>query len=274
MNTKKKILLFTVALSLFSSISYAKEVYTVDSQEVYDFISISNEAEIKKGIKEAKENVATIFNYNENDSYRVYCRANNLTTIFLEPGEQVLGLDGGDTSRWNVKSTQTGSSKGPVEIVQVKPQYFQPDNLLKTNITITTNRRFYNIELVSCKEWYNPIVKFLYPSTIIREQLFKQQNEEQMTLVNPENLNYKYSVSTKKYDFSPTQIFDDGNKTVMIMREKLQELPAFHIKEGKNLVMVNYRVKGNYLIVDRLFDKGVLSVGKHKVYIKNKGQNR
>ena len=95
-----------------------------------------------------------------------------------------------------------------------------------------------------------------------------------MTLVNPENLNYKYSVSTKKYEFSPTQIFDDGNKTVMIMREKLQELPSFHIKEGKNLVMVNYRVKGNYLIVDRLFDKGVLSVGRHKVYIKNKGQNR
>ena len=273
MSIKKNISLVLLAMTAFSSVSFAKEVYSADSEAMIEFISVSREAEIKKGVKEAKENVTTIFNYNENDSYRIYCRANNLTTIFLEPGEAVLGLDGGDTSRWTVKSTQTGSSKGPVEIVQVKPQYFQPDNLLKTNITITTDRRFYNIELVSAKEWYNPIVKFLYPGSIIREQIYKQQTEEKMTLVNPENLNYKYSISTKKYDFAPSQIYDDGSRTIMIMKD-LQELPSFHIKEGKELIMVNYRVKGNYLIVDRIFDKGVLSVGKHKVYIKNKGQHR
>ena len=46
------------------------------------------------------------------------------------------------------------------------------------------------------------------------------------------------------------------------------------MKEGNKLLMVNYRVKGNYIIVDRTFDKGVLSVGKQKVYIKNKAQYR
>ena len=89
--------------------------------------------------------------------------------------------------------------------------------------------------------------------------------------MNPEELNYKYSISTKKYEFSPEQIFDDGSKTFILMREKLQELPTFHMLEGKNLLMVNYRVKGKYLIVDRTFEKGVLSVGNKKVYIKNKG---
>ena len=273
MTKAKKIFLIISALTLFSSLTYSNEM-VFDEKEAYDFISISSEAQIKKGIKEAKKNVATIFNYNENDSYRVYCRANNLTTIFLQPGEQVLGLDGGDTSRWNVKSTQTGSSQGPVEIIQVKPQYFQPGNLLKTNLTITTNRRFYNIELVSCREWYNPIIKFNYPSDIIREKIFKSQNEEEMTLVNPEKLNYKYSISTKRYAFAPTQIYDDGKKTIMVLRGEIQETPVFHIKEGDKLLMVNYRIKGNYLIVDRTFDKGVLSVGNKKVYIKNKAQYR
>ena len=95
-----------------------------------------------------------------------------------------------------------------------------------------------------------------------------------MSLVNPEKLNYKYSVSTKKYAFSPTQIYDDGKKTIMVLKGELQELPVFHMKEGNKLLMVNYRVKGNYIIVDRTFDKGVLSVGKQKVYIKNKAQYR
>ena len=266
----KKIILYLVLILSTFSLNYAEDIYE-DSQEMYDFISISSEPIIKKGIKEAKENVTTIFSYNENDSYRIYCRANNLTTIFLEPGEVVLGIDGGDTSRWNVKSTQTGSERGEVEIIQVKPQYYVPDNLLKTNLTISTNKRFYNLELVSCKDWYNPIVKFLYPSEIIREQLFKKSNEEEMTLMNPEELNYKYSISTKKYEFSPEQIFDDGRKTFILMREKLQELPTFHMLEGKTLLMVNYRVKDKYLIIDRTFEKGVLSVGKKKVYIKNKG---
>lgn len=267
---RKSLILCCAVLSMIGTQSFANESYA-DTQEMYNFITISAEPVIKKGIKEAKHNVATIFNYHENDSYRVYCRVNNLTTIFLQPGEQVLGIDGGDTSRWNVKSTQTGSTQGPIEIIQVKPQYFQPGNLLKTNLTVTTNKRFYNIELVSCKEWYNPIVKFTYPTDIIREQIFKQSTQEEMTLMNPEELNYKYSVSTKKYPFSPTQIFDDGNKTFMLLREKLQEMPTFHMKEGKKLLMVNYRVKGKYIIIDRTFEKGVLTLGNKKVYIKNKG---
>ena len=45
--------------------------WLLTKKEAYDFISISAEAEIKSGVKDAKKNVATIFNYHENDSYRV-----------------------------------------------------------------------------------------------------------------------------------------------------------------------------------------------------------
>ena len=34
------------------------------------------------------------------------------------------------------------------------------------------------------------------------------------------------------------------------MKSHLQELPALYMREGKQLLLVNYRVKGNYLIVD------------------------
>ena len=78
--TRKIILYLILMLSSFFSI-YSEEIYE-DSQEMYDFISVSREPVIKKGIKEAQENVTTIFSYNENDSYRIYCRANNLTTMF------------------------------------------------------------------------------------------------------------------------------------------------------------------------------------------------
>jgi len=66
-------------------------------------------------------------------------------------------------------------------------------------------------------------------------------------------------------------VFDDGLKTYLKMPETMvaDEAPVLFIKDGKKLLLVNYRVKNGYYIVDRLFKEAVLRVGKKNVTIKN-----
>jgi len=50
---------------------------------------------------------------------------------------------------------------------------------------------------------------------------------------------------------------------------KNTEAPALFIKDGDDLNLVNYRVKGDYDVVDRLFDVAELYSGKdEKVIVK------
>ena len=47
-------------------------------------------------------------------------------------------------------------------------------------------------------------------------------------------------------------------------------MPSLYIKDGNKLLLVNYRVKGSYLIVDRLFTEAELRIDNKKVIIKKK----
>ena len=253
-------------LSLFFVTSI---ISLAETEEILiDKIYPNENAVILSGEREAKKNVTTTFFYEENKTYNIYCRVNNITTLLLNPDEQVISIDAGDTSRWTVKEVVTGSNEGQRSAVVIKPLSFNADKMLKTTINIFTNKRYYNLSVLSAREWYNPIVIWIYPQEIQLAQRKKIETEEEMSKVDPSKLNYHYTVSTKKYDFTPSTIFDDGSKTYIVMKKNLQELPALYMKEGSNLLLVNYRVKGNYLIVDRTFSEGALILGNKKIVIK------
>lgn len=56
----------------------------------------------------------------------------------------------------------------------------------------------------------------------------------------------------------------DKDKTYIHLKENLQEMPSLYIKDGNKLLLVNYRVKGSYLIVDRLFTEAELRIDNKK----------
>jgi type IV secretion system protein VirB9 len=64
-------------------------------------------------------------------------------------------------------------------------------------------------------------------------------------------------------------VFDDGQKTYieMSLSVKSSEAPALFVMEGSDPLLVNYRVKGDFYIVDRLFDRAQLRIGKQSVDI-------
>ena len=61
----------------------------------------------------------------------------------------------------------------------------------------------------------------------------------------------------------PIRAFDDGSHVYIQMppRMKSSEAPALLVDAGSGTQMVNYRVKGNYYVVDRLVTDAILVSG-------------
>lgn len=229
---------------------------------------------------------------------RLVCRPLRLTDIELEPGEQVKNMHISDTARWSVSTAWSGGLEALVTHVIVKPQI--PD--IAANLLIHTNMRTYSIELVSIAEGqYMPFVGFIYPeipeATRTEDEEawqrllqqynlannLKSANDEKSRIQNARladpadiNLNYKIKVTqgNKKVAWKPTQAYDANGKTYIVMPPKMQitEAPTFFIKANGREKLANYRVEGNLYIVDRIFDIGILQIGKDRVaiYRKNK----
>ncbi|MBQ9582413.1 MAG: TrbG/VirB9 family P-type conjugative transfer protein, partial [Synergistaceae bacterium] len=77
-------------------------------------------------------------------------------------------------------------------------------------------------------------------------------------------------LNNSKVDWAPEAVFDDGNKTYLRMPFRFSETPAFYISLDRRETMTNFRVKGRYYIVDRLFDKAYLKIGRKRVVLVRK----
>lgn len=215
-----------------------------------------------------------VFTYIPNQIYKVYCQAERLTDIQLQPGEEVLFVGAGDTARWMIDTEVSGSGYSRQTHIYIKPL----KSGISTNFIINTDRHTYHLE-VYATSWYTPIINWTYPQEEkaallkLREQQM-MKDKEIIPLgegnLSPASLNFNYKITGRHYKWEPEMVFDDGLKTYIKMPQSMatDEAPALFIKDGKNLYLVNYRVKNNFYIVDRLFDVAELRVGKKSIEIR------
>lgn len=79
----------------------------------------------------------------------------------------------------------------------------------------------------------------------------------------PAALNFSYKIKGPDVPWRPVRAFDDGSHVYIQMPPgmKTADAPALLIAASNGNQMVNYRVRGNYYIVDRLFDDAVMVAG-------------
>lgn len=212
------------------------------------------------------------FFYYPGGLYKIYCKEGNLTDIQLQPGEEIIFIGGGDTVRWVVDKAPSGSGSSKQWHVFLKPLKQGID----TNLIITTDRHSYQIKAHSTN-WYNPIIAWTYPqeerAAFLRQEDNKRKVEEEtisLSSVSPEDMNFNYKITSKGGNFSwaPKTVFDDGQKTYIKMSDRMPsgEAPALFVKDEKGgLMLVNYRVKNNYYIVDRLFQEAEMRNGVKEI---------
>jgi type IV secretion system protein VirB9 len=79
----------------------------------------------------------------------------------------------------------------------------------------------------------------------------------------PAQLNFSYKIDGPNLPFRPMRAFDDGSHVYIQMAPEMKTspAPALLISAGNGTQMVNYRVEGDYYVVDRLFDEAILVSG-------------
>lgn len=212
-----------------------------------------------------------VFPYTDGSIYEVYAAPDRMTAIELAPGE-VITTDNGkpkaaDTVQWVADTVTTGEGATRQTIVMVKPII----SGIETNLLIPTNRHLYSILLRADTQAYMPLVAFNYPFDEVRPGTERSatsaasgDTERATTAVAPEDMNFAYEIHGAKLVWKPLRVFDDGAKTYLQMPPSMKswEAPAlFVMDDGRAPELVNYRVKGDYYIVDRLFQHAQLRVG-------------
>ena len=220
-------------------------------------------------------NAIQVYPWSDGALYQVYAAPGQITDVALEPGEQLVGsgpVAAGDTVRWIIGDTESGAGAAKRIHILVKPT--RPD--LTTNLVIDTDRRTYHLELRSDEKTYMAAVSWIYP----QDQLIalRQQNAAAdaaapvATGVDISALNFRYRVEGDSPAWRPKRAFDDGRQVFIEFPSGIAqgEMPPLWVigAEGDGQ-LVNYRVRGNYMIVDRLFAAAELKLGaKHQEIVR------
>lgn len=233
-------------------------------------IDAANAAARMQPAREGFLNAMQVYPWSEGALYQLYASPGQVTDIVLQPGEQLVGpgpVAAGDTARWIIGDTVSGSGSGQRVHILVKPTRTG----LVTNLVINTDRRTYHLELRSTPDAYMASVSWTYPQDALIALTARNRAaaEAQPTVpgINIDALNFRYEIDGDKVPWRPVRAFDNGRQVFIELPRTIgqSELPPLFIVgangEGE---LVNYRLRGKFLVVDRLFAGAELRLGVGK----------
>ena len=225
----------------------------------------ANQAAKIEPSKDGYINAIQHYPYVKGALYQLYAAVNQVSDIALQPGEKLVSVSAGDTVRWVVGDTKSGEGSLTQVHILVKP--IAPD--LQTNLVIATDRRTYHLELHSTDKTYMASVSWAYPESdliALKKQNQRAAEYAKLTIdqgLKLDRLKFRYRI-TGDAPWKPIRAFDDGEKVYIQFPSGLNQgeaPPLFVIGSTGEPALVNYRVKGTYYIVDRLFAAAELRLG-------------
>ncbi|WP_404950424.1 MULTISPECIES: P-type conjugative transfer protein TrbG [Sphingopyxis] len=199
--------------------------------------------------------------------FQIYTAPGQVTDIALQEGEELVGpgpVAAGDTVRWIIGDTLSGAGVSRRVHILVKPT--RPD--IMTNLVINTSRRTYHIELRATPATYMAGVSWSYPQDeLIALRAAEGERERALPVaggIDFAALNFAYRISGDKAAWRPQRVFDDGRQLFVEFGGHVatDEMPPLFILGDKGAAeLVNYRVQGRFMIVDRLFERAELRLG-------------
>ncbi len=226
-------------------------------------VHAANAAARLEPVADGYVNAIQVYPWTEGALYQVYTAPGQVTDLALAPGEQLVSLSAGDTVRWKVAETASGSGSHQRPHVLVKPTAAK----LVTNLVIATDRRVYHVELQSLDAAYMASVSWTYPEEELafrRSVVAGQHAEARLAAdgIRPEELHFRYRILGDRPAWRPVRAFDDGQRVFIQFPPGTTEAPPLFLvgPEGE-VALVNYRVRGSYYVVDRLFAVAELRLG-------------
>lgn len=233
-------------------------------------VGSANAAARMQPVRDGFLNAIQLYPWAEGALYQLYTAPGQVTDIALQEGEQLVGpgpVAAGDTVRWIIGDTVSGSGPGQRVHILVKPTRTG----LGTNLVINTDRRTYHLELRSTPETYMASVSWTYPQDALIALAARGREAAATAPVVPnidiDALNFRYRIEGDRPSWRPLRAFDDGRQVFIELPSSIgqSDLPPLFITGAKGEgELVNYRIRGRYLVVDRLFGGAELRLGAGK----------
>ncbi len=203
--------------------------------------------------------------YQPDEVYKFTGHYRYQSSIEFELGEEIQTISMGDSTAWMLNPSGHRLFLKPIA------------QDATTNMTIITNRRTYLLELharetddITDKNMVF-IMRFIYPESA-QSQMISQQLDGVPSPDIPENaekLNFNYTISGSE-QYAPLRIFDDGEFTYFQFKNKNADLPAFYwVDDEGNEAVINYRTRGDYIVVERVSKRMSLRHGNQVVCVFN-----
>jgi type IV secretion system protein VirB9 len=142
---------------------------------------------------------------------------------------------------------------------------------LSTNLVINTDRRTYHLELRSTPDTWMASVSWTYPQDALIAIAVRNREAASVSPAVPgvdlAALDFRYRIEGDRARWRPIRAFDDGRQVFIELPDSIgqSELPPLFVAGAKGTgELVNYRLRGRYLVVDRLFEAAELRLGAGK----------
>lgn len=215
-------------------------------------------------------NAIQLYPWAEGALYQLYAAPGQITDIALQEGEQLVGpgpVAAGDTVRWIIGDTISGSGSAQRVHILIKPTRTG----LVTNLVINTDRRTYHLELRSTPQTYMASVSWTYPQDALIARAVRSPDAAiaapAMPSIDIDALNFRYRIEGDRPSWRPLRAFDDGRQVLVELPSSIggSDLPPLFITgDTGELELANYRVRGRFLVIDRLFNSAELRLGVGK----------
>ncbi|MFL6735553.1 MAG: P-type conjugative transfer protein TrbG [Sphingomonas sp.] len=228
-------------------------------------VEAANRAAVHEPAMADYRGASQVYPWNEGAIYRLYTAPGEISDIVLEAGEGLVSVAAGDTARWIIGDTASGTGGSRRSHILVKPT--APG--LKTNLVIATDRRVYHVELASSAGAAMASISWSYADEDLLALRGGPRPASQAVAegVAVDALNFNYRIEGDNPSWRPVRAFDDGQQVFIEFPPSVSDdeaPPLFVTGEGGRQELVNYRVRGRYYLVDRLFRAAELRLGERR----------
>lgn len=199
--------------------------------------------------------------------YEVWTAPLRVTTLTLGPGETVVSKAAGDTVRWQIGDTTSGTGANARTHILLKPL----ERGLETNLVLTTSHRVYWLDLKSgSAEAFNAAIAWDTPVDLADQSADGVDAATETGLVMPQgalDARYRIRPQGRAPRWTPTAVFNDGVRTFITFPPDVwtDEAPTLFVSAADGgSQLVNYRQQGGLFVVDRVFDQAELRSGDRR----------
>lgn len=227
-------------------------------------VATANRAALREPSAPGFVGAVQTYPWTEGAVFRLYAAPERVSDIALQPGETLISVAAGDTARWTVGDTTSGSGEAKRTHILIKPY----STGLRTNLVITTDRRVYHLQLESTSRSGMTAISWSYPQdemlAITRARIEVEAAAPDAAGLQLDSLRFGYSIRGDDPPWRPLRAFDDGRQAFIEFPASIavgEAPPLFVLGPKGEAELVNYRMRGRFYVVDRLFDAAELRLG-------------